>query len=199
MSAVSIPDWISSIAAAVGAFAVLFGLLRADKKVDEVLTNARLLKRSEVAENLIALALNVEDAMRDIRNPFDRISADKAGDAKYSYQRRYDRIAKYNEVFENLRSAKIRARAIIGDDDVNSAVEKLFKARSDVAIALETLADYVDDKTFSQDEREHRVELRKTVYGSFSERDELGSEVSKAVDLIEKKLSPFARLETNPK
>jgi len=197
LSEASIPDWISSIAAAIGALAVVIGLFRADKKVSEVLRNARLLKRSEIAEELIAIALNVEDAMKDIRNPFDSIPKEKAQDRLYGYQRRYERLAKYNELFQRLREAQIRERALIGDSEVSRSVDVLFDARSEVAVAIEMLADLSQeiDSRPSQEERDQRVRMRRTLYGSFSDADELGSKVSGAVNEIEERLRPYARLE----
>ncbi|WP_227287016.1 MULTISPECIES: hypothetical protein [Paracoccaceae] len=195
MSSASIPDWISSIAAAVGALAVVVGLFRASKKVDEVQRNTRLLKRAEVAEELIALALNVDDAMKDIRNPFDSIPKDKLHDKKYGYQQRYERVAKYNDLFKRLREAHIRERTIIGNEAVNEAVEALLKARNEVLVAIETLADYSDEPSIDASVREHRRELRGKVYGSFSKSDDLGQRILAAVKLIEEELKPFARLD----
>jgi hypothetical protein len=195
MDGSSIPDWISSIAAAVGALAVVFGLFRADKKVDEVQANARILKRAEVAEDLIALALNVEDAMKDIRNPIDSVPKDMAGDARFGYQRRYDRVVKYNDLFRRLREAQIRERTIIGDAEVNEAVETLFDVRNEVAVSIELLADHSDESPVSAEDRESRLRLRRVVFGSFSEKDEIGKRVTVAVQTIESKLKPFARLD----
>ncbi|MCK0171338.1 hypothetical protein MWU53_09745 [Aliiroseovarius sp. S1123] len=199
MSDPSIPDWINAIAAAVGAVAVVVGLFGANSKLNEARRTARQLRRSEVAEELVALAHNVDDALRDIRNPMDSIPKDKAGDKLYAYQRRYERIVKYNDLFKSLRDAQIRVRAVIGDKEVDGAVELLFKARQRVAIAIELLADYIRDDVGARtlEERDHKIKLRHDMYGSFSDRDELGQSVADAVQLIERHLNPIARLEKN--
>jgi hypothetical protein len=197
VSAATIPDWISSIATAAGALAVIWGLLRANEKIDEFQTNTRIAKRAEAAEDLIALALNAEDAFRDMRNPFDSVPVDKVGDAKYAYQRRYDRVTKYSDLFQRLREAQIRQRTLIGDDEVNRAVIELFNARADVVFAIQDLARSVDEETEGNVDRDSRKQSLSDLYGSFSERDELGKKIIGSVQKIEEKLKPFARLEVS--
>lgn len=197
MSDPSITDWINSLAAAVGAGAVVVGLFGAKWTLDANRRSARELRRSQVAEELIALAHNADDALKDIRNPFDSIPKDKAGDKLYGYQKRYDRMASYNDLFKALREAQIRVRAVIGDPDIDAAVEALFKARHRVAIALEQLAEYIRDEVDQSDKdiRDLVKKWRTEVYGSYSERDELGQQIISAVNTIEQTLNPVARLE----
>jgi len=195
VSEATIPDWINAVAAAIGAIAILIGLFGANRKFNESSRAAKALRRSEVAEELIALAYNADDALREIRNPLDRIPAEKAGDRVYGYQKRYERIVKHNELFKDLREAQIRYRAVIGDLDVDEAVEELFKARNSVAIAIETLADYARDGDTHSEDLDHVFNLKRMLFGSYSERDELGTSINNAVKKIEKRASPIARLE----
>jgi len=111
----TIPDWINAIAAAIGASAVIIGLVGAKNAVETNRKAARSLRRSEVAEELISLSLNAEDALRQIRNPFSSIPAKKLGDKEYYYQSLYDRVLVHNDLFKSLRNAQIKVRAIIGD------------------------------------------------------------------------------------
>ncbi|MEP3346707.1 MAG: hypothetical protein ABJN34_08715 [Litoreibacter sp.] len=196
MTEPSIPDWINAIAAATGALAIVAGLFGAKNSIEESRNTARELRKSEVAEELIAIAFNVEDALKDIRNPFSSIPQEKLKDNRYPYQRRYERIVIYNELFRSLRDAQIRVRAVVNDPKVDEAVEVLFSARSSVAVAVEILADYADDHSteLSDDEKNHMKSLKKDMYGSFSKRDELGSEITSAIACIEERLGPVARL-----
>ena len=194
MSDPTIPDWINAVAASVGALAVVIGLLAANAKVNEAIRNARQLRRSQVAEELIALAFNVEDALRDIRNQYDQIPSEKAADKVYLYQRRYERIAHYYQLFQRLRDAHIRVRAVLGNE-VDSPVDELFRARNHVDIAIGQLADYARENSESSADAGHIKELRATLYGSFGDRDELGKKIVAAVKEIEAKLGPVARLE----
>jgi hypothetical protein len=193
----TIPDWISAFAALIGSVAVVVGLYKANSKINEAQRTARQLRRSTVAEELVAVAYNVDDALRHIRNPMDSIPKEKISDKVYPYQRRYERIGEYNELFNDLRDAQIRVRAVIGDQIVDKAVEELFKARNQVSISIKLLADYArdDDGGRRPEERDHKMKLRRDLYGSFSEEDELGQRISAAVKTIEGKLNPIARLE----
>lgn len=193
MSDPSITDWISSISTAVGTLAVVFGLFKANSKINETIQSAREARRSHVAEEMIALAHNVQDAFSDIRNPFDSIPKDKQNDKSYVYQRRYERIVKYNDLFKSLRDAQIRVRALIGDETVEKAVGQLFSARARVGAAIQILNDYATDET--SDDRAHKKKLRRDMYGASDEDDEVGTMVSVAVADIERCLSNIARME----
>jgi len=157
---------------------------------------ARLVqRRSQVAEDLISLAFNAEDALKEIRNPFDSIPKDKASDKVYPYQRRFDRIVKHNDLFRELRDAQIRVRAVIGDNEVDSAVESLFSARSIVAAAIKTLAEMANEDAMGEHDRDFKRRLRSEMSGGFSGHDKVGETIANAVKTIESRLSPVARIE----
>jgi hypothetical protein len=48
------PDWINAFAAAIGAIAIVIGLIGANRKINETQRSARALRRSQIAEELIA-------------------------------------------------------------------------------------------------------------------------------------------------
>lgn len=197
MSAATLPDWINAIAALFGAAAVWIGLLGAKSTIDENRRSVRELRRSEVAEELIALAFNADDALKDMRNPFSSVPLEKAADKQYPYEQRYKTVVKYNELFKSMREAQIRLRAVIGNQTVDDAVDTLFKARARVATAIEFLADMERDDygSIDQEDREEAKKLRKDLYGSFGSRDQFGQEILAAIKKIEDVLSPIARLE----
>ena len=93
---------------------------------NDVVEARRLEKRAEVAENLITVALKIQDAMHYIRSRWGKVPADKANDECYLYEQRYERIAEYNDLFEKLRDIQIKVKTIIGDVEVEQAVENLF-------------------------------------------------------------------------
>ena len=125
------------------------------------------------------------------------IPKDKVRDNTYTYQRRYERIVKHNDLFKRLRDAQIRVRAVIGDNKVDAAVEDLFKARNNIAISIEILADYADEDNVSSEDKKRRIKLMRDISGSYFEGDEVGQKIVSAVKIIEEKLSPIARLENN--
>ncbi|NIZ60968.1 hypothetical protein DL239_08270 [Sedimentitalea sp. CY04] len=190
---------VASVLGDLGTFVIGISVIAAFRQLSLWRTEARELRRSTVAEELVALAHNADDALRDIRNPMDSIPKDKIGDRIYPYQRRYERIAKYNELFKDLRNAQIRVRAVIGNENVDQAVEELFKVRNRVAISIELLADYArsENSERSQEDRNHKMKLKRDLYGSLSKEDELGQKISSSVKTIEEQLNPISRLEAN--
>jgi membrane-associated HD superfamily phosphohydrolase len=155
------------------------------------------IKKAEIAEELIAACLDVDDALAHIRTPFDSIPIEKAKDKIYPYQQRLDRIQSYGERFRALRSAQIRARAVIGDKKVDESVDVLFQARARVLTAIEMLAEYAREDYASQDQsdRDRKKRLRSDLYGASKEYDELGKKVREAVELIEMQMIGLVRLE----
>jgi hypothetical protein len=194
------PDWINAFAAAIGAIAIVIGLIGANRKINETQRSARALRRSQIAEELIATVHNVADSFNYVRNPFGSIPKEKLNDKHYSYQERHNRLAEFNELFKELREAQIRVRAVIGDDEVEAAVESLFRARHSVSVAIKMLADMVDDDPPFDDEMRGLIRrLRADMYSSSSDEDEISTVIAKAIETVEDNLSPIARLEMRQK
>lgn len=195
MNSPSITDWISAISGFVGAVGILVGFLFAKWQINAWRSEARDKRRSEVAEELILAVHNVDDALRSIRSPFDRVPADKANDKTYTYQTRYKRVVDQIETFQKLRQANIRADAVLGNHEVDEAVKSLFDVRSRVIVAIEMLADEVGDLDPSPEGKKLRSELRSDMFGSYGDRDSLGKMQEVAVKTVTEQLSPIARLE----
>ena len=190
-------EWINAIAAIIGALAVVVGLFGANRKINEAQTSARLLRRSQIAEDLIALAHNADDALRNVRSSFGSIPREEVSNKLYLYQQRHDKLIDRNSLFARLREAQIRARAVIGDDDVEAAVEKFFRVRHRVSIANSMLADMINDDDDDQETRELKRKLSSELHTKHDDQDELTQEIVSALNTIEQKLSPIARLESN--
>jgi hypothetical protein len=192
----SVPDWINAIAAAVGALAVVAGLFGANRKINEGRELARQQRRASVAEELISVAYNVGDAFKTIRSPLSTIPKDKIDDKLYGLERRYEGVMRYNTLFEELRQANIRARTVIGDENiikaVDGAVDDLFRARNEVLIALEEMACYA--RGDEDPDRERGRELRSIMF-SHSRDDLIGERISSAVTIINERLGPIARMD----
>lgn len=190
------PDWINAAAAAIGALAIVIGLIAANRKINETQRSARALRKSQVAEELIAIVHNSVDALNYIRNPFGSIPKEKLNDKLYSYQERHDRLAESKELFKELREAQIRARAVIGDHKVESAVESIFRARHSVSVAIKMLADMVDDEISIDDEMRVLIrKLRSDMYSTSGADYKISKIVTEAIQTVENRLSPIARLE----
>lgn len=190
-------EGINGIAQLSMAVAVGLGVYVAHRQLTAWRLERRDVRRSQVAEELIAICLNVDDAFKEIRNPISSIPIEKAQDKLYHFQQRYERIVKHNELFRELRNAQIRARAVIGEKQVDEAVEELFSARAKVATAIEILADYAREGETPHDHstREHIKDLRSSITSAGGESDLLGKKIRAAVQSVEEQLTPIARLE----
>lgn len=189
--------WIGNVTEWLGDLGIFLGVLIAWRQLNSWRREQSMRRKSEVAEELIALAFNADDALKDMRNPMSSVPADKAGNRQYYFEQRYKTVAKYNDLFRSLRDAQIRLRTVTGNEAADKAVDVLFQARARVATAIEMLADYERDNLspLSDDEKNDKRALRKELYGSFGSRDEFGQEILTAIEIIEKELSPIARLE----
>ena len=187
---------ITALATLAGACAVIWGIIIANRKVSESLETQKMIARSKSAVELIVLASKIKDAMDVIRSSWDSIPPDKIKDKYYLYEQRYERIAEYNDLFETLRDIQIQVKTIIGDVEVEKAVENLFSARHRIRVAIESLVMY----TKLNDDEKYRVEirdLREILYGDTNKTDATSQEINNALKTIETKLSPIARIEEN--
>lgn len=189
------PDKVSALSSVLTALVVGVGLHIATKQLTAWRIEKRSIRRSEVAEELMALAFKVYDAMQDMRRRIDSIPRDKVNDRTFGWNKRYQRVASYNELFNSMRDAQIRAKAVLGIEAVDQAVDTLFHARFRVANAIEILAEMEEQDENVPSERVQKLELRKDVFGSFSDDDELGQEILTALNTIENELIQIARLE----
>jgi hypothetical protein len=190
----SIAEVLSAVAQLASAFAIAGGVWVAHSQLTAWRQERRAVRQSEVAEELIALGFSVQDSFRAIRNPIDRVTIDEAKDPTSGYRRRYERLAEANDLFQKLRAAQIRVRAVIGDEEVEAAVEELFSARSELAVSIEEAIEAKSSGSPSVSDRERAVELRRVIFASFGDKDLLGKRISVAVDTIEARLTPCARL-----
>ena len=151
----NILDVINTLSAAVGAGAIFFaGLtIKANKRL------AQELRRIELAENLIVISSNVEDAFRHIRSQYNRIPRENVGNEEYHLQRRFDVIREYNPLFNELRDAQIRARTVLdneGVDSVDAQVKILFEAHTKVTNAINNLGVYCNVTRSEMNEAEKK-------------------------------------------
>lgn len=191
------PEKVSALSSVVTALVVVVGLHIAAKQLTAWRIEKRSVRRSEVAEELIALAFKVHDAMQHMRMRIDSIPRDKANDRMFRWNKRYERVVSYNDLFNSLRDAQIRVKAVLGIEAVDQAVDSLISARSKIAIAIEVLAEMESQDVNVPRERNLELELRKDVFGHFSKDDELGQKILTALSTIENELSPIARLEAS--
>jgi hypothetical protein len=191
----NVTEWISAITSALSTLGLFGGFIFAYWQLTTWKTEARARRRSEVAEEMIVAANNASDALRMLRSPIDRIPREHAGDKLYAYSKRYERLIEQNELFETLRLAQVRCKALLGIPKIDDAVDELFAVRGKIATALEILAEYAEESLDDQNTRDMVKEMRGNLYGSYGAIDALGVRQLEAVTIIEKQLTPIARFE----
>ncbi|MBY5987338.1 hypothetical protein [Roseovarius atlanticus] len=148
-------------------------------------------RKAELAEELIVLSGQIEDAFKHMRNPIDSVPKDKLNDRRYMFEKRYERVVESNDLFAKLRETQIRFDASVGSEKTKKHVSELFNYRTEIAIAIETLLDMsMDDGA-----RENRGELRQArsvLYGTWGDRDELGQKISHQLTHLRFIAGPYA-------
>ena len=210
MSNVLTPEWVNAgamsltaIATTVGAGAVIWGAITANRKLSESLETKRQTKRAEVAENLIVLAHKTHYALDDIRRSYARILFKNEDPQSYQFEHHDKQLAKHGQTFERLQEAEIYARTILGYDDVKDAVEILYKMHNNIFFDFEELKmleresrlHREEDKKIRKENYEKLKNLRKNICGINSNDNDISQKINNALKTIETKLSPIARIE----
>ena len=193
-----VTDWIVAVSAFVSAGAVVWALVYAYKEISAWRDEARGRRRAQVAEDVLAAAHNATDAIRSLRSPMDSVPVEKIKDRTYTYKRRYERMVERGEIFEALRYAQIRAKAVLRYDGVDPAIEKIFRVRMDFMFALQDMVDFMTgEEDPDADDREFLQEARKKIFGRFNENDELHVTLTDALDKLDEILGPVVRFEVS--
>lgn len=193
----SITDWISAVSSIGSTAAVIVGLIFAYRQIGIWKTEARNRRCAEVAEDLIAAARNAEDVIRSLRSPMSSIPMSEIKNKAYIYEERLKRISERNSVFENLRHAQIRAKAVLSDSETDDAIEEIYRVRMDLISALDINAEYFRDPgTIEDDDQEIIKTNRKMVFGRFNESDLLHVNLTSCMDRLDRTLGPVIRLES---
>ncbi len=212
MSNVLTPEWVNAgamsltaIATTVGAGAVIWGAITANRKLSESLETKRQTKRAEVAENLIVLAYKTHYALDDIRRSYGYIPRKPEYTQSDQFEHHDKQLEKHGQTFERLQEAEIYARTILGYDDVKDAVETLCNMHSDIFNTFGELLMYEvdfyqhreEDKQIRKEKYQNIKDLQQNVYGIHSNDNDTSQKINNALKTIETKLSPIARIEEN--
>ena len=154
-----------------------------------------LKKKADVAEELLAAALEISDTLKALRTPIDSIPINEQENRSYAYQKRLDRFKDAAPKFETLRRLQIRASAILGSKSVNEVVNTLFQVRQSTIVAIQVLHDrpevYGD---VDQNTRDMYQQMQRDMWGTYSEKyDPLGMKQLRAIETLENQLTPFVQ------
>ncbi len=189
------PEWITALATAAGAGAVIWGIIIGNNRFNPSLEARQRTRRAQVAEDLIITAHKIHYAMGDIRKTFYTIPKEKENDKSYRYKQYYATIDKYSELFNSLHEAEIYARVVLGYDNIKEAVEILFSARNEVLNAIGNLSLYENIENPSKEERDEMIQLRQIAFNTNSKDNVLTKQINDAVKTIETRLSHIVRIE----
>lgn len=185
---------VTSVLGDFGTFLVGIGVLAAFQQLSVWRSQAKALSRAEVAKNCLVAVYEVDDALRQIRNPFDSIPKEQATEKGITYRRRHERLVQNNEAFQSLRKAQIDHDIVLGVPEVSKAIDKLFQIRSQVMLAIEFLYEEIDNEERDSETRQLAKKWRSQISGTYSERDEFGQTQIDAINEIKHGLSDIARL-----
>ena len=189
-------DWISAISAGISAVAVLVGLIYAYRQLSTWKSEAIHRRRAEVAEDVLAAAHSAVDILNSLRSPMSMVPAEEVDNKTFVIEQKGKRLAEANSVFETLRHSQIRAKAVINNDDVDSAVDDLFSARRDFSLGLQILAEYAHDgrRELPDDEKAIFVGARRNVFGLTNDEDLLNVSMETALGTLNDHLQPIVQM-----
>lgn len=190
-------EWFSLVPTSATAVAVCLGVWVANRQLSAWRTQAVETRNAEVAEQLLFAAANVDAALRYIRNPWGNAPPEGEERAGWEWRERLQRVDERKSDFDELQRSKIRARAFLGDPVLDSAVDELLSVRQEVWAALGSLVlrrEVIGGQ--DRDLREFYHNLEWDVWGTYSDRDRLGTRQVQAIKTIEEHLYPVVRLQS---
>ena len=191
-----VTDWIVAGSSFVSAVVVCFAFLYARKEISAWRDEARGRRRAQVAEDVLAAAHDAADLIRSLRSPMDSVPVEKVKDKTYIYKRRHERMVERGEIFEALRYAQIRAKAVLRDDRVDAAIKNIIGVRMDFMFALHDMVDYLTgEEGLDPDDRDLFRKYHKMIFGRFNEKDQLHVTLTEALNILDEILGPVIRFE----
>lgn len=190
----TIPDWLSAISNSVSAIAVIVGLAIAWRQLAAWKEQEKQKARSVTAEQIVLNALSIRDVMAAVRHPHSSIPIDQIKNKYFDFDRRMKLLQENVSYFSNLRLAQFKAQLLTFGMDVDTAIDEIFRARNDFQHAVMLLANYVDSRPESQEEKDFIRDARRAVYARGDDSDSIAIKLNKAISILETRLGPIIRL-----
>ena len=123
------------------------------------------------------------------------LDTSEATNRTYIYERRLHLLREKDVLFDGMRELQIRAKSILRESKVDSAIDAMFAARAELAYNLEEIIELLADvKNLDADSRTILVEARKIAVGRFDAKDEFGTRLNEKLLILESLLGPVIRL-----
>ncbi len=191
----SITDWMQALSGIVSAAGVVGGILVAWCQLNSWRNQSLVQRRSELAENILSAAKEIDDVMRNVRSLFGSgVPEDKRADKYFILNEKLRRLNDNSAAFQFLRKSQVKAKFIIQDTAVDAAIEQLFQARVDFLEAIDSVATYRDNPPQSDESKKLLNESERDMYGTYSDRDRINRSIQDALIKLEVRLGPTVRL-----
>ena len=189
-------EGINGIAQVSMAIAVGAGVYIANKQLKSWRLEHQSKRKADVAEKLLSNAMDAKDALSSVRSAMEGVPQDVEDRQAYIVRLKGERMMGYAEVFERLRASQVQFRALVGDMDVNSAVEDILEVRREVLVALQMLVIPVAGGRQTNEGFAFEEEMRSKIYAMGSDKyDKLAPRIRGAIETLETKLLPAIRME----
>jgi len=164
-------------------------------------------RRFEVAEEALIAFNAAKDALAYVRNPGGHTGEGKTrkssqheepeiAQLRDTYFVPIERLNTVAEKFSSLRKTQLLCKYHFGDEACN-AFDALFRARSDVLLAAQFLAEDAEDALRGREGGEKEANERKSwmrdVYSSGGDKDRIGKELEAAQTNLENICTPYLR------
>lgn len=196
MTYTQILELVVSVSQLVAGGAVIYGVFVARKQLTAWHTETMIKKKAEAAENLYSISLEVSDTLKSLRSSRGIGNLTPQDCRQEPYFQMLSRLNDASGVFLSLRRAQVRVMALIGDAEVEQAVDTLFDVRFKVAQALQIFA--TDKRSINGNVGNRTSDfyaVRETrIFGTYGEDDLLGKSQIEAIECLKSKLLPFVRM-----
>ena len=194
-----LPDflkWFSSLIAGFGPVLALWGAIYLYYKKQEAERDAvRRNRNALVAEETLMAIHDFDSALRLVRHPPVDLPPVGADRRSHEWVVRLERMQGRKADFDKLRQMEVRAKAFLGNSNVDSAIAELFSIWTKLWAALDSLY-RGDENTQDADLTTFYADLRKQARGSYSHEDEFGARQIAALEIIQTELYPLLRLQS---
>lgn len=182
-----VTDWLADLAVVIG---VLLGFFQLRTWRQEHLGK----RRAEISENLLSTTYEVVAAISLVRSTFESLPVNVSDVENEILLMKSERLADFDSKFSSLRNAQVLHQAYTGNQEVLSAVERLFDVRQRIRSALIVLRNSKLRSRMSVDEVAKYEEQRRVLF-NFSDRDEIAQEIEATLSSLKQVLLPEIRME----
>lgn len=190
-------DWLLAAGAIISALGVWGGVITAWTQLKSWRNQLLTQRKSEIAENILSAAYEIDDVMRRVRSIVEHVPIEKVGEKLFIYNEKIRRLNENSSSFDMLRKNQVRAKFVIQNPAVDRAIDQLFDARAEFRVAIEMMAMYENNPPQSEDSRKNYNESQRNIYSTGSSRDKIYVSIQDALIKLETLLGPFVKLNDN--